>query len=298
MPTDPPRIREGFEGERLVVVPQAIAQKCESLPVVQNLFATDIGHFPTAQHHFVERPSGASETIFIYCIEGRGWCKLNERTYDVEEGNALFIPANTPHVYGADQDAPWSICWAHVKGQNVSSYLDALGVTPTSPTLHVPDTGLVVEAFEEVYAHVHHGFSDDRLLGISTALSRLFGALKTSERASDDRGREREERILRSIQYMRNHLDESCSLEELAEVARFSPSHYSHLFKEQTNTSPIRFFIRLKMQRACELLHTTNQTVAAIGQQVGYSDPFHFSRMFKKIIGKSPSEYRETSPSS
>ena len=296
MPTDAPRIRDGFEGERLVVVPQAIAEKCESLPVVRDLFTTDIGHFPSARHHFVERPSGTSEIIFIYCIEGRGWCELSDRTHTVDEGTALFIPANTPHIYGAEEDAPWSICWAHVRGQKVNDYLDALGVTKASPTLHVPNTGLVVEAFEEVYAHVHHGYSDDRLLGISTALSRLFGRLKTNERAPNDRGREREDRILRSIQYMRNHLDESCSLEELAEVARFSPSHYSHLFKQQTNTSPIRFFIRLKMQRACELLHSTNQTVEAIGRQVGYSDPFHFSRMFKKIIGNSPSEYRETSP--
>lgn len=297
MPTDAPRIREGFEGERLVVIPQAIAQKCKSLPVVRDLFTTDIGHFPSAKHHFVKRPSGTSETIFIYCIEGRGWCELDERRYQVDEGTALFIPANTPHIYAAEEDAPWSICWAHVQGRKVDDHLDALGVTTASPTLHVPNTGLVVEAFEEVYAHVHHGYSDDRLLGISTALSRLFGRLKTNERAPNDRGREREDRILRSIQYMRNHLDESRSLEELAEVARFSPSHYSHLFKQQTNTSPIRFFIRLKMQRACELLHSTNQTVEAIGRQVGYSDPFHFSRMFKKIIGRSPSEYRETTPS-
>jgi AraC-like DNA-binding protein len=297
MPTSPPRIRDGFEGERLVVVPQAVAQKCESLPVVRDLFVTDIGHFPTARHHFVERASGAPETIFIYCIEGRGWCELDGQTHDVTEGTALFIPEEMPHVYGAQEEAPWSICWAHVKGQKVAAHLEALGVTPAAPTLHVPDTGLVVEAFEEVYAHVHHGYSDDRLLGISTALGRLFGCLKANERAANDRGREREERILRSIQYMRNHLDEPCSLEELAEVARFSPSHYSHLFKQQTNTSPIRFFIRLKMQRACELLHTTNQTVAAIGRQVGYTDSFHFSRMFKKVIGKSPTAYRETSPS-
>lgn len=296
MPNSAPRIQDGFPGERLTVVPPAIVDRCRSLPIVRDLYVTDVGHFPSARHHFVERPSGASETIFIYCTDGAGWCKMDRRRHSVSEGWALFIPASTPHIYGADEDVPWSILWTHVAGRHVPDYLDALDVSVESPLVHVPDTRLVVEAFEEVYSHVHHGYTDDRLLGLSTALSRLFGRLKINERAPDEKGREREERILQSIQYMRDHIGQPCDLEELAEVARFSPSHYSHLFKEQTNASPIQFFIRLKMQRACELLHTTNQTVESIARQVGYTDPFHFSRMFKKVIGKSPSEYRKAGP--
>lgn len=295
MANSTPRIRDGFPGQRWIVIPPAIVERCQSLPIVRDLYATDIGHFPSAQYHFVERPSGADETIFIYCTDGAGWCRMDGRQHSVQEGSALFIPAGEPHVYGADEDVPWSILWVHAVGRQVPDYLDALDVSVESPVAYVPDTRLIVEAFEEVYAHVHHGYSNDRLLGLSTSLSRLFGLLKIHERAPDEQGREREERILRSIQYMRDHIDQPCSLDDLAEVARFSPSHYSHLFKEQTNTSPIRFFIRLKMQRACELLQATNQTVASIAQQVGYSDPFHFSRMFKKVIGKSPSQYRDSS---
>lgn len=297
MPDAAPRIRDGFPGERLTVIPPAIVKRCQSLPIVRDLYATDIGHFPFAQHHFVNRPSGTPETIFIYCTDGAGWCNMRGRQHSVTEGSALFIPAEIPHVYGADEDVPWSILWVHAAGRHMSDYLDALDVSVESPVVYVPDTRLIVEAFEEVYAHVHHGYSNSRLLGLSTSLSQLFGYIKIHERAPDEQGREQEERILRSIQYMRNHIAEPCNLDDLAEVARYSPSHYSHLFKQQTNASPIQFFIRLKMQRACELLHTTNQTVASVGHKVGYSDPFHFSRMFKKVIGKSPTAYRNTSPS-
>jgi AraC-like DNA-binding protein len=291
-----PRIREGFPGERLTAVPPAIRERCRSLPIVRDFYVTDIGHFPSATHHFVERPEGTSETILIYCTDGFGWCEMGGHRHSISEGWALLIPAETPHRYGADEEVPWSILWAHVAGTDVSDYLEALDVSAASPLAYVPDTRLIVEAFEEVFAHVHHGYTDDRLLGVSTSLGRLFGHLKIHERSPDKKGREREERILQSIQYMRDHIDEPCDLEDLAEVAQFSPSHYSHLFKEQTNASPIQFFIRLKMQRACELLHTTTQTVQSIARQVGYSDPFHFSRMFKKVMGKSPTEYRKTGP--
>ena len=287
------RVREGFPGQRLTVVPVEVVRRCRTLPVVQDLFVTDVGHFPSAAHHYVERPEGTSGTIFIYCTSGAGWCKMEGQQWDVKEGYALFIPAGTPHTYGADPTVPWSICWAHVDGARVSDFLEVLEVSGEAPLLYVPDTRLIVQAFEEVYSHVHQGYSNSSLFGLSTALARLLGLLETQQRPPHTRGRRREEKILQSIQFMRDHLEEPCRLEELAEAAQLSTSHYSYLFKEQTNASPITFFIRLKMQRACELLDTTGQTVAFVAEQVGYQDPFHFSRMFKKVIGRSPSQYRD-----
>lgn len=287
------RIQEGFPGQRLTVLPPAVARRCRSLPVVQDLYVTDIGHFPSAAHHYVYRPEGIETSIVIYCTDGAGWCELESQRWEVHEGWALFIPAGTPHIYAAAAEMPWSICWAHFAGTQSSSFLKALDVSPERPLLYAPDTSRIVAAFEEVYGRAHHGYSDVGLLTMSTSLSRWMGLLKGAQRAPHSRGRHNEEKILQSIQYMREHLYKSCQLAELAEVAQLSPSHYSYLFKQQLNVSPGLFFIRLKMQRACELLDMTNLAVAEIAEQVGYDDPYHFSRMFKKVFGKSPSSYRK-----
>jgi len=287
------RVRDGFAGQRMTVLPPDIRRRSRSLPVVQDLYVTDIGHFPSAPHHYVDRPDGTEEAILIYCITGLGWCRMGEKRWTVREGWALLIPPGTPHVYGSDPEAPWSIFWSHFGGTRVRGYLEMLGVTGQEPVFYAPEAQVIVQLFEEAYSHVYHGYTDTSLIGLSTVMTHLLGLLKCHQRAPNAVGRHREENILKSIQYMREHLHEPHTLVDLAQTSALSVSHYSRLFREQTNTSPLNFFIRLKMQRACALLDTTDNAVGDIAQKVGYDDPFHFCRMFKKVIGMPPTSYRD-----
>jgi AraC-like DNA-binding protein len=97
--------------------------------------------------------------------------------------------------------------------------------------------------------------------------------------------------IEKTIEYMVNHYYENLTLEELAKMAGLSSSHYSRLFKQYTNYSPIQYLMHLRMDRAKELLILSDYRLKAIAQSVGYDDELYFSRMFKKVVGISPSEY-------
>ena len=66
------------------------------------------------------------------------------------------------------------------------------------------------------------------------------------------------------------------------------------VFKEQTGHSPMDYFIQLKMQHACKLLAFRRDSIGQIGKELGYQDPYYFSRAFRKVIGMSPTEYRRT----
>ena len=68
--------------------------------------------------------------------------------------------------------------------------------------------------------------------------------------------------------------------------------HYSDLFRRQTGYPPKDHFLRLKIQRACQLLDTTELRVVEVAEALGWSDAFYFSRCFRKIIGISPRAYR------
>jgi transcriptional regulator GlxA family with amidase domain len=100
------------------------------------------------------------------------------------------------------------------------------------------------------------------------------------------------ERIGRSIAYMVEHLDEPLQVSTLAAQASVSPSHYFALFKRQTGTAPIDFFIRLRMNHAKQLLDSTASSVKEIAATMGYDDPFYFSRVFKSVHQVAPAEYR------
>jgi AraC family transcriptional regulator, arabinose operon regulatory protein len=285
-------IREGFPGQRLFVLPPAVQERSRELAVVRDLYITDLGHYPVAPHHYVERPQGRPEVILIYCTNGSGWCRIRERKWRVGQGSAIFIPAHAPHLYGAAEEAPWAIYWVHFCGESCTDYLDALRISDLNPLAHVPPTALVDQAFEEILSYVPHGYSDASLLGMSTALARLLGLLNWRQRSRDARSRPGEDKILQSIQYMREHLDSPCDLSSLAGRACLSVSHYSFLFRKFTNTSPIVFCTRLKMQEACYQLAAGPKNVAEIGFELGYEDPLYFSRIFKKIVGVSPTCYR------
>ena len=80
--------------------------------------------------------------------------------------------------------------------------------------------------------------------------------------------------------------------EDLEEELELSKSYINASFKKYTGRAPIDFFINLKMQEACKLLKSTDLYIVEISQKLGYDDPYYFSRIFKKVMGVSPKEYR------
>ena len=101
------------------------------------------------------------------------------------------------------------------------------------------------------------------------------------------------EAISDSLRWMRNNLNRTVTLPELASAAGLSIPHYSCIFKLETGFSPIEHFVRLRIQRACQLLDLTSLRVGEIAVEVGWNDPYYFSRTFRRIIGKSPRDYRQ-----
>jgi len=287
------RIREGFPNQRLVILPAGVRSRCSNLPLVQQLYVTHIGSYPLAPHHFVEREAGARQAILIYCLSGLGQLQLEDKEFKVDKGSALLIPPNLPHVYFADRQDPWSIFWVHFSGTQVNDVSAVLGASPDDPILHVPDTQLVLQAFEDVYACLHYNFSDAGLLLMSSKLMNLFSIIRLHKRHRHPRRQAAEDSVLRSIKFMRQHLDMNLTLNELAAQSGQSVPYYCRRFKERTDQSPMSYFINLKLQKACELLVQTGLSVKDVAEELGYKDPYYFSRLFKKVQGCAPSRYRE-----
>lgn len=99
-------------------------------------------------------------------------------------------------------------------------------------------------------------------------------------------------RIALSINYMKEHLDKPLRAATLATVAKMSLPHYFVIFKRYTGGTPIDYFIKLRMERARELLATTSCSVKEIAGLLGYDDPLYFSRVFKSVNRTTPTLYR------
>jgi AraC family transcriptional regulator len=99
-------------------------------------------------------------------------------------------------------------------------------------------------------------------------------------------------RINKVIDYVNNNLDKSMSLEELASVAFFSPYHFHRIFMAVTGESVNNFTNRLRLEKTARLLRYSDQSIAAIAGGCGFSSAAVFSRVFKKYLGISPTDYR------
>lgn len=92
--------------------------------------------------------------------------------------------------------------------------------------------------------------------------------------------------------YIQKHYNEDISLNKIVEVTYLSPSYVCDLFKKQTGENIINYLTRVRIEKAKLLLKDIKVKTYEVGQQVGYEDPTYFSKVFKKAVGVSPSEYR------
>jgi AraC-like DNA-binding protein len=96
-----------------------------------------------------------------------------------------------------------------------------------------------------------------------------------------------------AVAYIERHYRKKITVEQLAELCFLSPSRFHFIFKEQTGVSPIVYKNRVAVQYASqELLSSPDVPVAEIAGKHGFSSVIYFERLFKKITGKSPSQYR------
>lgn len=95
-------------------------------------------------------------------------------------------------------------------------------------------------------------------------------------------------RLREAIEFMQTHLGEELRLEQIAETTGLSPYHFARLFKRSTGLAPHQYLIRRRVDRARELLLTTNLEIAEIATQSGFCDQSHLTTHFKRVFGVTP----------
>jgi AraC family transcriptional regulator len=96
------------------------------------------------------------------------------------------------------------------------------------------------------------------------------------------------------IDYIHNYLGQDLSLIALAELVKISPYHFARLFKQSVGTSPGQYVIKCRINKAKWLLAKGNLSILEITQQVGFQSQSHFSDLFRRTIGVTPSTYRKS----
>jgi AraC family transcriptional regulator of arabinose operon len=281
--------REGFPGQHHIVLPPPITAAASEHPLLAGLFVTDAGQYPTAQGHRVIRKTGTSGAVLIVCTAGQGWVQSQGTHQKVTTGDVIFLCPDEPHSYGSDDDDPWTIEWVHFSGRDIIFWREA--IAGNDFLLHLHSAAPARIRLARVHEHLEAGYDETQLLLAAAALRRSLTEL-IKLRSVPGHTPTAVEAVEITADWMRTHLSSQATLPALAKMAGMSPSRYSEIFRQRFGFPPIDWFTRQRVQQACLLLDVTQEKVEIVGLEVGFHDPFYFSRSFRKVMGCSPRAYR------
>ena len=287
----PKKIKEGFLGQQMIVLTPNIRREIAKNPLINTFYLTAIGYYPNAAGHDRERKTGSAEYILLYCMDGEGSIDIKGKHYELKANMFFIIPKNIPHRYSSHPRNPWSIYWLHFSGSNAEEIYRRSLVDDLLQSHSVPFEEYRVRQFNQIFSILEHSFSrkemeimNFRVLHFVTSLI-YYKEINPAVYSQDS--------VSGSIAYMKKNLSSKLSVNDLADQQKMSLSQYLRVFKQKTGQSPIAYYNQLKIQYSCQYLYFTDKSIKEICLKLGIDDQFYFSRLFRKLIGISPSVYRK-----
>jgi len=216
---------------------------------------------------------------FIYFLKGCGRVETPTSTFFPQRYHLVVYPPGLPH-------AEWAS--AHDPEETVFITVSVQGQCPQGVHLLLPDRDGKLRWLATNILEEFHAFGPSSLL----AQTYTQALLLIVERYWTEASPVPHDVVDVVIQYIQTNYSRPLSIRRLAKTAHISPSYLAHRFREKTGISLMRYVQKVRIEEATRLLSTTDHAISAIARQVGFTDPLHFSRVFKKMKGFSPTEMR------
>ncbi|RZL49831.1 MAG: AraC family transcriptional regulator [Pedobacter sp.] len=284
------KLKDGFVGQQMIVLPPNIKKLAAKNNLTRLFHLTAIGFYPNASFHHRTRKTGSGQHILLYCTSGRGNIYINEQDIELTPNTFFIIPKHTPHHYKSNDDEPWSIYWVHFTGA-FADLLYERYATSTPLLKKVAFNEKRIETFNAIFNLLEESFDEQSLEIANLKLMDFVSTMIYIKQL--DPTQNQMDQIDKSISFMKKNINGVFTAETFAKEQKLSLSHYSRLFRNRTGNSPLHYFNQLKVQKACQYLYFTDRNIKEICNEIGFDDPFYFSRLFKKYMSISPSQYKK-----
>lgn len=233
---------------------------------------------------------------FHYIIHGsmRYWCNGTEMV--AHEGDCYFLQPLQTHAEAAETEGI-ELVYVRFKHCQPSGKPNFIVADDSSPELQIirgvdPSiSNLLLDVVEEA-AHERPGAKQVTEALILQLIWRIKRALDLYCSPQSDQPDRKRACVEEAIHFIHDHLDEPIKVSDVADHCCISSDYLSHIFKEITYSSPSKYIQRVKMHEAAKLILSENLNISEIAASFGFGDPLYFSKRFKMVFKKSPSEYR------
>lgn len=256
---------------------------------------------PNAPYPLAQHPSGyhfswkngriLDEYQISYITKGRGILETKTHQYEIVAGTAFLILPGQWHRYKPDPSTGWDEYYIGFQGTYVAQIFNQPFYRKSGSAFKVGHNIMLLSSFKDIIEKVkgeHPGFQQQIAGRVMNILGEIVAVVKNQE----FEGKEIEKRIRKAQFDIRERLDQPLNLEEFAEQYQMSYSYFRKLFKTYTGFSPAQYHLQLKLQKARDLISSTNMSVKEIAFSLGFESQFHFSKIYKKKFGFSPNKTR------
>ncbi len=255
------------------------------------LHLQEAGSLKAQKPHTSRREHLASYLFFLVC-SGGGTLWYNGETRSLKTGDCVFLDCKKSYSHRTSDDL-WQLRWVHFYGPNMGSIYDKYTARGGSPCFHPADPAPYDRLLQELYAvaagedHVRDMRIFEKLASLLTLLMEESWNPENSRRASS-----RKQNLQEVKEYLDRHYREKLSLDQLAERFYINKFYLTRIFREQFGISINNYLLQTRITHAKQLLRFTEKTIESVGSECGIEDASYFSRMFRKIEGISPGEFR------
>lgn len=219
-------------------------------------------------------------------------CSAHLPETKIKAGDIFLLFPGEWHSYHPSGTKGWKSYWIGFKGKNIDDRVKAGFLSPEKPIYHVGYSNEIIALYEEAYktAQEEVAFAQQTMAGI---VNHLIGKMYSLERnivLSKDT--KHVDMINKARLRIRESLEDTLTIQEIAQELGISYSSFRKLFKEHTGFAPALYQQNLKLQRAKELLSTTDESIKEIAYRLNFESPDYFSAKFKIQTGMKPSDFR------
>lgn len=221
--------------------------------------------------------------LMHFLIDGKGLFVRDKKDYTVQKGQIFLIRPFEVTYYQADLEDPWVYEWIGFSGNMAQELFTEAGLDETC----VFDAHDCAPIFDEMLSASNEPNYELYLLG---KLYELFFALTKKVNIKKTVSREY---VKHAIDILAANYMNDISISNIAHSLHIDRRYLCRIFTQEKGVSPQQYLVHLRMKKAAALFSDMNITVADAARSVGYSDQFNFSKMFKKIMGVTPSQYKK-----
>ncbi len=233
-------------------------------------------------------PGIRSYILVHYIISGKGTFHCGSNKYKLKAGNMFFVFPHTLVKYQADKEDPWHYCWVSFSSDEAYELLAGAGISIANPVIELSDPTKILAVLRGM-PHERSESKTDNLHFVSMLYEFISLILQSRSEVTESETTY----FSSSVRFIKNHFSDTFSVSDLALYVGINRKYLHKIFKDACGVSPKEYIIDYRMKKACEFLHEKELSISNIAYSVGYSDPLMFSKMFKRKLGISPTEYRK-----